>query len=130
MITDEGIGTHPHIKKLVFIGYSGGGTLAVLLAPYFDNIKAVITIAANLDTDSWTTLHHYTPLSHSLNPIQQPPLSASIKQIHIAGKNDNNIPVKLIQSYIDKQYHAQLIIIKKQAHSHWQPHWLKILDII
>jgi len=38
--------------RLVWIGYSGGGTLAMLLAPRFDRTTDVVTVTANLDIDA------------------------------------------------------------------------------
>jgi len=47
---------HP-VNELVFLGHSGGGTLAMLIAPYFDETVAVITLAANLDINAWADHH-------------------------------------------------------------------------
>ena len=55
-------------QKVRLVGYSGGGVLAVLIAERLDNVAAVITVGANLDTDAWTRHHGYLPLSGSLNP--------------------------------------------------------------
>ena len=60
------------IDRLVWLGYSGGGTLAMLLAPRFDQTTDVVTVAANLDIDAWTDRHGYSRLSGSLNPARQP----------------------------------------------------------
>ena len=55
-------------RSVVLVGYSGGGVLAVLIAERLDNVAAVITVGANLDTDAWTRHHGYLPLTGSLNP--------------------------------------------------------------
>lgn len=43
--------------RLIWVGYSGGGAIAVLLAPRFTETTDLITIAANLDIDAWADLH-------------------------------------------------------------------------
>jgi hypothetical protein len=80
------------VDRLVWIGYSGGGTLAVLLAPRFDRTTDLITIAANLDIDAWSDLHGYSRLVGSLNPARQGPLPSWIRQRHYAGGRDRVVP--------------------------------------
>ncbi len=121
---------HPQFKQITFIGYSGGGTLAVLLAPYFSNTQQVVTITANLDIDTWSNLHGYSPLSGSLNPINQPKLKPAIKQLHISGGQDKNVPSAIIKSYIIQQEAANLLIFENQAHCCWNKYWQSILDTI
>ena len=106
-------------KRLVLIGHSGGGTLAMLLAPHFEETTAVITIAANLDIDAWADLHGYTRLDGSLNPATQPPLPDRIKQIHLAGGRDRNVPPHLIPN---------AIVYPRFTHSCcWEREWPQIL---
>jgi len=115
---------------MTFIGYSGGGTIASLLAPLFPQTKQLITFSANLDTDAWAKLHGYSPLSGSLNPTLQKKLPSHIKQLHIAGELDTNVPPSIIQSYISKEERSNILIFKNQAHCCWNVHWLTILDRI
>jgi len=121
---------HPHFNKITFIGYSGGGTLALLLAPYFKQTEQVVTIAANLDTDAWAKLHDYSSLSGSLNPIKQPRLPATVRQLHIAGDQDTNVPASIIKSYVTSDGTAKFLTINNQAHCCWKMQWLAILAIL
>jgi pimeloyl-ACP methyl ester carboxylesterase len=118
-------------KHLVLIGYSGGGTLAVLLARKLPQTRAVLTVAGNLDTDAWTDLHHYSRLTGSLNPARLSALPAAIRQIHIQGERDNNIPPGLADAYLRKQDQATVIKYPDADHSCcWQNHWSKILKFL
>ena len=83
------IATSPRMppRSVVLIGYSGGGVLAVLIAPQVPG-SAVVTIAANLDVEAWARWHQYTPLSGSLNPATQPPLDA-LHEWHLVGDRDH-----------------------------------------
>jgi hypothetical protein len=85
---------------VVLIGYSGGGTLAVLMAPRVRSLRAVITIGANLDVAAWAALHGYLPLKGSLNPADSAPLAASTLQIHLTGARDSNVPLAAMQRYL------------------------------
>lgn len=83
----------PSPKKLTLIGFSGGGTLAMLLSTRLENVTHVVTINANLDIDAWAEHHAYTLLSSSLNPIDQ--LSDYQKSDvffhHLIGSKDQNV---------------------------------------
>lgn len=87
---------------LILIGYSGGGTLAVLMAAQLPAVRAVVTIAADLDVDAWARWHRYLPLSASKNPATEPPLAGAIQQWHLVGGKDDNVPEALDQRYFDQ----------------------------
>ena len=84
------------VDRVVLFGHSGGGVLAVLLAPRIPEAAGVITVAANLDIDGWADLHGYPRLSESLNPARQPPLPARIRQRHYAGGKDRIVPAGIV----------------------------------
>jgi pimeloyl-ACP methyl ester carboxylesterase len=113
--------------RLVWVGYSGGGTLAALLAPRFDHTTDLITVAANLDIDAWTDLHGYSRLTGSLNPARQPPLPAWIRQRHYVGGNDRVVPEKIIAGgSIDP---GAVIVIPAYDHTCcWEEIWPALLS--
>jgi pimeloyl-ACP methyl ester carboxylesterase len=118
-------------RKLVFIGYSGGGVLAVLLAPYFENTAAVLTAAANLDVEAWSRYHGYNPLTESLNPATQPPLDKRIRQMHVAGKKDPIVPLAVVQSYADRQADTKVQVYDDYDHvCCWKEAWPAILALL
>ena len=118
-------------KRIILIGYSGGGTLAMLLAEHIPNITGIITIAANLDTQAWTDYHGYSPLTGSVNPAIRTPLAKNIFQLHLAGGRDNNVPVQQIKSFAKRQYLAQLRIFDEyDHHCCWEEIWPSILTSI
>lgn len=119
------------IRHLVFIGYSGGGALAMLLAERVPGVTAVVTLAGNLDTAGWTRLHGYSPLSTSQNPAERPPLSPEIYQLHLVGELDTVVPPALVQSTIAKQQHAELMTMQGFDHDCcWQEVWPSILAAV
>jgi len=114
--------------ELVLIGYSGGGALAMLLAPHFPETQALVTIAGNLDIDAWTTHHGYLPLNGSLNPKALPRLATSLRQIHLIGEADINIPPWMSRSALRGQPAARIIEWPRFDHGCcWERVWPEIL---
>lgn len=118
-------------KRVVLIGYSGGGTLAMLLAEQVQNLQGIVTIAGNLDIEAWSSLHGYAPLIGSRNPAQRPPLNPALFQLHFVGGKDQNVPVSLIQPTVLHQYLAQLVIMPEFDHTCcWEKIWPSVLNNI
>ena len=88
-----------HATHITLIGYSGGGVLAVLVANRVARIGTVVTIGANLDIDAWTTLHGYSALSQSLNPKNVAAWRDSLRQIHLVGEHDQNVPPAIARRF-------------------------------
>lgn len=89
-------------KEFTLIGYSGGGAVALLLASRAKEVKRVITIAGNLDTNKWTSLHKVTALEYSLNPSDYVNKLENIEQFHLIGKKDKVVPEDIFLSYFSK----------------------------
>lgn len=119
--------TH-HARRVVLIGYSGGGVLAMLVAARVAAVDRVITVAANLDVAAWTALHHYLPLDESLDPATLPPLPARIRQVHYAGGRDRNVPPDTVRGVIERQTDARLRVIRRYEHGCcWAQNWTELL---
>jgi hypothetical protein len=116
-------------SSIVLLGHSGGGTLAMLLAERQPKVTAVVTVAANLDTDRWAALHQQQTLSGSLNPARRPPLRQGIMQMHYAGDKDDNVPPQLVRDAAARQPGAMFKVYAEQDHSCcWQNVWANILS--
>ena len=114
--------------QVTLIGYSGGGVLAVLLAERMANVKAVVTLAANLDLAAWTGLHGYTPLRSSLDPATRAPLAASIRQLHVAGGVDAEVPAWITHRFATRQARAEVRILADADHRCcWIEAWRNIV---
>lgn len=124
------LATHK-FNKVVLIGYSGGGTLAILVANKIKSVSAVVTIAGNLDISQWTEFHGYSALTQSLNPANEAELNSGIKQIHFAGKEDKVVPSFIIKEYADKQKNAQFYEFLDKDHACcWNEDWKMLLELI
>jgi pimeloyl-ACP methyl ester carboxylesterase len=118
-------------RDVVLIGYSGGGVLAWLIAERLEQVRLLVTIAANLDIDAWTRLHHYTPLDDSLNPAALPPLPPRIRQLHLVGTRDNNVPPSLVRAAVQGAGEPAIVAAKPADHRCcWEALWPGILQDI
>lgn len=111
---------------VVLVGYSGGGTLAVLLADRVPNVRAVITVAANLDTDAWTAQHRYRPLAGSLNPMAAARLQG-IAHVHLAGAEDLVVPDHQIQSFVARHGGRHRTLAGFDHRCCWRQAWPDLL---
>lgn len=120
----EDLGRH----ELVLIGYSGGGTLAMLMAARLPGVQAVATLGANLDLDAWVETHGYSPLRGSLDPATQPALPGRIAQWHWVGSADTEVPPAVVESGLRHQPTAHLEILDGIDHRCcWEQAWPGLL---
>lgn len=119
---------HP-TGEIVWIGYSGGGVLAMLLAPRFSQTTRVVTLGANLDVAGWAKLHGFTPLTGSLDPARRPPLPEQIRQLHLVGALDTNVPPALVSEATASQPRAEVRVVEGFDHvCCWLDLWPEVLD--
>lgn len=118
-------------NTIELIGYSGGGTLATLLAARRSDVERVITVAANLDLPSWTDYHDVTPLKDSLNPSDFVERLRKIPQVIFVGGEDENVPLSVVTPYarrFTKDSVISLIVIPTYSHSCcWARQWPDLL---
>ena len=77
-------------KRLVLVGWSGGGTVAALAAARRSDVEALVTIAAPLDLSAWTTAMQISPLPPEGDPARLGALP--MKQVHLYGGRDRTVP--------------------------------------
>ncbi len=106
-------------QSLVLVGYSGGGTLAALLAARRSDVSAFITYAAPLDITAFTEHHNVSPMTGSLNPVDVVAALSNIPQIHLFGNNDEIVPSSLAQNYLHALNHRRCVKIAMVNADHW-----------
>jgi pimeloyl-ACP methyl ester carboxylesterase len=110
-------------ERVVLIGHSGGGTLAVLIGERLATVDAVVTVAANLDVDAWSRHHGYTPLAESLDPARAPAVR-TVPQLHYSGAADDNVPPVLQTAFAQRAPHAEFRVIEGFGHTCcWAESW-------
>jgi len=119
-------------QDIVLVGYSGGGVIAALLAANRSNIAAFITVAANLDTSFWTSLHNVTPLANSQNPSALGDRLRNIPQVHFVGGRDEIVPPSVLESYlqsVDLSSSNHAIMLQDYDHRCcWVSNWPELFD--
>lgn len=116
-------------KRIVLIGFSGGGTLAMLLSTRLDRVDTVVTVASNLDVNAWSRFHGYSPLTGSLDPGTMS-FNKRLRQIHLAGLQDDIVPPAIIQSFSARQKNATYIAFADFDHACcWEQEWKNILAL-
>jgi pimeloyl-ACP methyl ester carboxylesterase len=115
--------------ELALIGYSGGGTLAMLLAPRVPGVGQLVTLGGNLDPQRWALLHGYSPLETSLNPSREDPLPPAIRQIHIVADDDRNVPPGMARAALAGQPAAEIWVLPDADHRCcWAARWPELLE--
>jgi len=116
------------LNEVVLIGYSGGGVLAWLLAQRIPEVQTLVTIAANLDIDRWTSRHGFSRLTGSINPAAGPPMRPGVEQWHLVGKTDKNVPPEIIGA-LARQVGPEARVLRLES-SHrccWLRFWPEIV---
>lgn len=99
-------------NQLILVGYSGGGTVAALVAARRNDVERLITIAGNLDHKTWSTEHHLTPLTGSLNSADAWQQLKNIPQTHFVGGKDTIVGESIVRAYAANFISGELPTIK------------------
>lgn len=79
-------------RRLTLVGYSGGGTVAALVAARRHDVVRLITVAAPLDVVAWARAHGQPPLAGSLSPLDQADRLVALPQLHFVARDDTAVP--------------------------------------
>lgn len=117
------------VGRLVLIGYSGGGVLAAFLAAELQQTAVLLTVAANLDVEAWSRHHGYPPPDGSLNPAREAHIPETVRQIHLAGLRDENVPAEIIAAFSRSQKNSLYIPLADHDHACcWSRQWTALLS--
>ena len=120
-----------HAQQIALIGYSGGGTIATLVAASRQDVIQLITVAAILDIDFWVKQEKLTPLSGSLNPADTWEKLSNVPQTHWIGGKDTVVSKEVAFSYTLRFPAAKKPKIKEVAgFNHtccWARDWMTLL---
>lgn len=98
----DNLKTRHGAKRLILIGYSGGGAVAALVAARRQDVIRLVTVAGNLDIATWTTSQKVSPLTGSLNPADAWENLQQIPQMHFVGSKDPVIKEEVLASYLSR----------------------------
>jgi hypothetical protein len=81
------------------VGYSGGAAVALLVAAGRSDVVDIRTVAGNVDSAAFTSYHHVSPLTGSLEPADASARLQNIPQLHVLGGKDEVIVPSVLESY-------------------------------
>ncbi|HTH96799.1 MAG TPA: alpha/beta hydrolase [Stellaceae bacterium] len=113
------------------VGYSGGGALAVLVAPLIPHLIDLRTVAGNIDTVAFVQHHDVTPYGESANPADIAPQLKDLPQIHFIGARDVIVPSLISRSYARHMGASRclaIVPVLETGHEHgWVRAWPALL---
>jgi pimeloyl-ACP methyl ester carboxylesterase len=118
-------------RDCVLVGHSGGGALALLVAPELASRCSIVTVAGLVDTEAWTRWQGYEPLEGSLNPAAAIERVAGIPQAHLVGLRDRNIPPEQTKQALADVPAAAILELAAFDHGCcWEREWRTLLPRI
>ena len=96
-------------RDVALAGYSGGGTMAALVAARRNDVTCLVSIASPLDTAAWTRAIGVSPLRSSLNPASFTAALSGIEQTHFTGSDDEVVPPATIAAFVVPMKKARVI---------------------
>ena len=110
--------------SLRLVGYSGGGSLAALVAAKRHDVSCLVTVAAPLDTATWVAVHGVSPMKNSLNPATETDAIADIPQTHFQGGADAIVPPSSTLAYRLRHPTAKFVLDENYDHECcWDKDW-------
>ncbi len=118
-------------EKLELVGYSGGATMALLIAANRKDVISVRTVAGNLVPDYTNSLHQVSPMPEALSPVDHKTELIKLPQIHFVGTKDRVVPLDVARNYQQRLAQTKCIQIRtveRASHSsYWAESWPYLL---
>ncbi|MGE3319426.1 MAG: hypothetical protein AB7I18_09010 [Candidatus Berkiella sp.] len=121
-----------HGTDFLLIGFSGGASIAALIASDRKDIVGLITVAGDLNHIALNRYHHTTPLTGSLNPMDVASKLKNLPQKHWSGGKDKTVPI-FIASQFSKAVnnpsccHIE-ILPEAEHHAGWVKKWSEMIQ--
>jgi pimeloyl-ACP methyl ester carboxylesterase len=117
-------------KRIRLVGYSGGAAIALLVAARRQDVSQIITVAGNLDPQTWAATLKLQPLAGSLDTRAVIKQTSSIPQVDFVGDVDRVVPAALTENFVaEYPLGAQPRMIHKSDFGHsccWAEHWQQL----
>lgn len=116
------------------IGYSGGGTVAVLLAARRQDVLNLRTVAGNLDPAGFNEFHEVSPMEEgSLDPMGAAEKLRSLPQVHFSGTEDPVVPPFIAENFAKRSESPGCVhVMEVDGADHvngWTEAWPRLLSL-
>ena len=108
----------PKRYQFVLIGFSGGASVATLVAGQRKDVVRLITVAGDLNHALLNQHHGTTPLRGSLNPSEDVDLVRQIPQYHWCGEKDVVVPCWTVDAFCKKVNNPTFGALQSCTQSH------------
>lgn len=119
-------------SELVLIGFSGGANLAVQLAVQLPQVTGIITVAGNMDADSFNRFHRLAQEQYGDNTQLLAQLS-NMPQLHYTGTKDAIVPPALTRQQLAPIQSSHCMQVNEVAnanhHGPWHINWSDFADL-
>jgi len=115
----------------LLIGFSGGASIAALIASDRKDVVGLITVAGDLNHVALNRYHHTTALTGSLNPMDVASKLQNLPQKHWSGGKDKTVPTFIASQFskaVDNPTCCQVQIVPEaEHHAGWVEKWPEII---
>lgn len=115
------------------IGYSGGASIATLLAAKRADILSLRTVAGIMDHERLAEHHNQAPYEGSLNPVTTAATLTKLPQYHFVGGQDKVVPPAILHSYMQSMPPTncvQTMLVQEAGYDDgWVNKWPELLDL-
>lgn len=115
-------------RRVMLVGYSGGGVIATLLAERRADIDVLVTVAAPLALGAWTRGHGVSELAGSLDPAAVETTVRAARAVHFVGERDKVVPPAVVERFVELKGGR---LIRLPEHDHdccWARDWPRLLE--
>ena len=119
------------VEHFELVGYSGGATIALVLAATRHDVEQVQTLAGNLDPELWTRLQGLAPLQSPLLPLAYRDSLRAIAQRHFMGLEDEVVPPAVARSYVSvlKGRCLEVVSIHAEHSGGFEDSWARYANV-
>lgn len=115
---------------LYLVGFSGGASVAALLAAERKDVVCLTTVAGDLNHEALSQYHQTTPLSNSLNPITIASQLKSLPQYHFSGAQDKVVPPWMAKQFAKAVNDPACVTVQIFPHVKHHKGWLALAENI
>lgn len=123
---------NPKSPGFLLIGFSGGASIAALIASERNDVVGLFTVAGDLNHVALNRHHRTTPLTGSLNPMDVADKLQHLPQQHWNGAQDRIVPTWIANQFSRRINNPQCCqvhtLIDAEHHAGWVEKWPEILQ--